>query len=153
MYWWRRAGWQTALEEEQQMCVILPEAKHGVASETGLQNKGWEHRGLQCSVATSQSWMVTSSWSWWTEEEQRLLVSSIHKKRLPFHLLSSKCLQLPISLSWLEASYWKCTPHLQEEALQQQDSGEQQRHPWEVLQFWVEWGRECTNHKGRSKRL
>lgn len=99
---------------------------------SGLRNKGWEHRGLQCSVATSKSWMVTSSWSWWTEKEQRLCVSSRHKKRLLFHVFSSKCLQFSISLSWVEASCRNCTPDLQQEAVQDQDSGEQQRYPLEV---------------------
>lgn len=121
-------------------CVSFCQRQNTVLSAgAGLRNKGWKHRGLQCSVATSQSWMVTSSWSWWREKEQRLLVSSIHKKRLPFHVFSSKCLQLPISLSWAETSYWNCTPDLQQEAVQDQDSGEQQRYPMEVPR--LKWGK------------
>lgn len=49
-----------------------------------------EKRGLQCSIATAQNWMTTSSRSWWTEKEQRWPVPSRYQERLPFYLFPLK---------------------------------------------------------------
>lgn len=81
-------GRVTALQEQKR--VIAPKAKHGVASSAGLQDKAWEKRGLQCSIATAQNWMMTSSRSWWTEKEQRWPVPSRYQERLPFYLFPLK---------------------------------------------------------------
>lgn len=120
------------------MCVILPEAKHGVANRNGAseQRTRTQRFAVQCcnipELDGDQQLELVNG-------EQRLLVSSRDKKRLPFHVFSSKCLQLPISLSWAESSCWNCTPDLQPEAVQDQDSGEQLRYPWEVPR--LKWGK------------
>lgn len=119
-----------AAREEQQMCVILPEAKQCCQQDRGFGTKDENTEACNAVLQHPRA-------GWWPAvgvgERKRSRGYVCHQDtRKGFYFFSSKCLQFPISLSWVEASCRNCTPDLQQEAVQNQDSGEQQRYPLEV---------------------